>query len=191
VGYTGVLLSNTAVPIWQQTRNALPVLFAFSGAVSAGALFDLWPVPEPGATVARRFGLLAKGAELVTTFGLEGEARSLPRVARPLRTGRSGALLRAARILLLAAGALDVLTGARRRRAATGALAMAGTLALRFGIMAAGRASARDPHATFEQQRAGRGAREIAAGAGEATPGLPGMDLTGKESHAHGATPSP
>ncbi len=28
-GYTGVLLNNTAVPVWQETRKSLPVLFFF------------------------------------------------------------------------------------------------------------------------------------------------------------------
>lgn len=193
VGYTGVLLANTAVPVWQQTRNALPVLFAFSGAVSAGALFDLWPVPEPGATLARRFGLLAKGAELVTSFGLDGEARQVPRVARPLRQGRSGALLRAARLLLLASAAVDILGGRRGRRVAAGMLAMAGTLAMRFGIVAAGRQSARDPHATFEQQRAGRGAAELTGAPQNRSrmPALAGMDMTGKESHDDGSLARP
>jgi formate-dependent nitrite reductase membrane component NrfD len=193
VGYTGVLLANTAVPVWQQTRNALPVLFAFSGAVSAGALFDLWPVPEPGATLARRFGLLAKGAELVTSFGLDGEARQVPRVAKPLQHGRSGALLRAARLLLLASAAVDVLGGRRGRRVAAGMLAMAGTLAMRFGIVAAGRQSARDPHASFEQQRAGRGAAELTGAPQNRSrlPPLAGMEPTGKEPHDDGSLARP
>jgi polysulfide reductase-like protein len=198
VGYTGVLIANTAVPVWQQTRNTLPILFAFSGAVSAGGLLDLWGTPGAGGEMAHRFGLVAKGGELALSRALHREARIVPRVERALRTGRGGALLAAARTLLAASALLDLLPGrgSRLRRAASGGLALAGTLAIRLGVVAAGRASARDPHATFEMQRAGRGAAELArkeeAAPGEAAPAmpsLPGVDATGKESSQHGAAP--
>ncbi|BDG04495.1 NrfD/PsrC family molybdoenzyme membrane anchor subunit [Anaeromyxobacter oryzae] len=194
VGYTGVLIANTAVPIWQQTRNTLPVLFAFSGAVSAGALMDLWRTPGAGGEMAHRFGLVAKGAELALSNALHHEARVVPRVERALRTGRGGALLTAARLLLAGSAILDLLPGRRGgglRRTASGALALAGTIAIRFGVVAAGRASARDPHATFEMQRAGRGAAELATKeeAAPSMPALPGIDATGKEASQHGAAP--
>lgn len=193
VGYTGVLIANTAVPVWQQTRNTLPVLFAFSGAVSAGGLLDLWRTPGAGGEMAHRFGLVAKGGELALSNALHHEARVVPRVERALRTGRGGALLTAARTLLAASALLDLLPGRgpSLRRATSGALALAGTLALRFGVVAAGRSSARDPHATFEMQRAGRGAAELARKkeAAPAMPTLPGIDATGKESSQHGAAP--
>jgi formate-dependent nitrite reductase membrane component NrfD len=54
--------------------------------------------------------------------------------------------------------------GQRRRRQArlaAGLLGTAGALALRFGIFHAGKASAADPRASFRQQRAGYGAREL------------------------------
>jgi formate-dependent nitrite reductase membrane component NrfD len=193
VGYTGVLIANTAVPIWQQTRNTLPILFAFSGAVSAGSLFDLWRTPGAGGEMAHRFGLVAKGAELALSAALHREARVVPRVERALRTGRGGALLNAARVLLGASALVDLLPGRRLRRlrrGASGALGLLGTIALRFGVVAAGRASARDPHATFEMQRAGRGAAELARKEEVAAmPSLPGIDATGKETSEHGAAP--
>ena len=75
--------------------------------------------------------------------------------------GRGGALLRTARILLGASAAAELLPlPGRLRRRVTGALALGGTLALRFGIVAAGRASALDPHATFALQRARGGGTE-------------------------------
>ena len=80
--------------------------------------------------------------------------------------------------------------GWRQRRAlaiASGALAMAGTLLLRFGVVQAGRASVRDPHATFEMQRRGRGGTEEAKNRGVARmPSLPGVAATGKESSVAG-----
>lgn len=200
VGYTGVLLANTAVPVWQGTRRSLPVMFAFSGAASAGALFEIWKPPEPGAAVARRLGVLSTAAELVFSIATEAEAALVPRVARPLRRGRSGALFRAGQVL--AAAALGTALAAprtpvrrllrpgRRSRlhAVSGVLGLAATFALRFGIVAAGRASARDPYATFRQQRLGMGARDVLPETGERRmPALPGVEPTGKETAAHGA----
>jgi hypothetical protein len=75
----------------------------------------------------------------------------------------------------------------RRGRAlsgVSGALALAGTLALRFGISIAGRVSSRDPHATFDMQRRGRGAAEIARKGAQGEPSMPsvpGVEATGKE----------
>ena len=192
VGYTGVLVANTAVPVWQGTRNTLPILFAFSGAVSAGALFQLWPARQAGAEMARRFGRLAKGAELAVSFALDAEAAAhAPRVARPLHRGVSGAMLQAARALVAVSLALDLWParrtrrrpGARPRDTIAGSLALAGTLLLRFGVVAAGRASSRDPRASFDMQRRGRGGAEEAKKEGVAEmPTVPGVDATGQES---------
>jgi formate-dependent nitrite reductase membrane component NrfD len=201
VGYTGVLLANTAVPVWQGTRRSLPVLFAFSGAASAGALFEIWPPPGPGAAVARRLGVVSTMLELVFSIAAEAEAALVPRVARPLRRGRSGLMFRAGQLLAAASlgtalraprGLRRVLRPGRKSRlhAASGVLGILGTLAIRFGIVAAGRASARDPLATFRQQRAGMGAREVLPEGGEARmPTLPGVEPTGKDTSQHGLSP--
>ena len=196
VGYTGVLIADTAVPVWQGTRNTLPVLFAFSGAVSAGGLLQAWPA-RAGAPLALRFGRIAKAAEVLTSLALDREAAShAPRVARPLRRGASGGMLRAARALVAASLALDLwprrgVSGRLRSRAPgvrisrdllSGSLALVGTALLRFGILQAGRTSARDPHATFEMQRRGRGGAEEAKKQGVArAASLPGVNATGKE----------
>ncbi len=185
VGYTGVLLSSTAVPVWQETRRTLPVLVAFSGAVSAAGLFQVWQPRGAGYEMARRFGGLAKGAEAMFSILLHREAGRVPRVERALRRGKAGLLLRAGRVLTGASLVLDVLGHRGRWHRTSGALALAGTLALRFGIVAAGRASARDPFATIAQQRSGHGAAELVrkdeAPARPGMPSLPGLDATGKE----------
>jgi hypothetical protein len=140
-----------------------------------------------------RFGRVAKAAELAVSFALDREAAAnAPRVARPLHRGASGAMLQAARVLVATSLVLDLWPRRRShtRRAlaiASGALALAGTLLLRFGIMQAGRASARDPHASFEMQRRGRGGAEEAKKREVARmPTVPGVDVTGKESFHEG-----
>jgi Polysulphide reductase, NrfD len=194
VGYTGVLLSNTAVPVWQETRNTLPILFAFSGAVSAGGLMEAFPPrgrARRGQEMARRFGLVAKGAELMLSRALHREAGRVPRVERPLSHGASGAILRTARTLLAASVALDLLPGPRLLRRAGGFLALAGTFAIRFGIYQAGKASARDPHATFEMQRRGQGAAAVVRerATAERMPTPPAIEPTGQESFEHARQP--
>lgn len=193
VGYTGVLIANTAVPVWQGTRNTLPILFAFSGAVSAGALLQLWPPRDRAGArghaageMVLRFGRVAKAAELAVSFALDQEAaRRAPRIARPLHRGLSGAMLQAARALVGVSLVLDLWPRRGRRTllgTLSGACAMAGTVLLRFGVMQAGRTSARDPHATFELQRRGRGGAEEAARGEGGMPTLPGVEPTGQES---------
>jgi formate-dependent nitrite reductase membrane component NrfD len=155
-GYTAVLLANTAVPVWQGTRRALPFLFIGSAMTGAGTLLELLGLDGAEARVVRRFTRIGETAELVGTFLVEAEARREPRVARPLHEGTPGRLWAGAR--LLTAGAL-ALAGGRRagrtRRIAAALLGTAGGLALRFAMIEAGRRSARDPRATFEPQRAG------------------------------------
>jgi formate-dependent nitrite reductase membrane component NrfD len=158
-GYTGVLLAGTAVPIWQGARRALPILFSASGAAGAAALFDLWPPGGRGDSAAHTLGTIAKTTELAMTALLEAEVSVVPRVARPLRSGRSAALWRSAQLLTAASLALSLVS--RRRRFLSGALGTAGALALRFAVMSAGRKSARDARASFEQQRKGRGAADV------------------------------
>jgi formate-dependent nitrite reductase membrane component NrfD len=192
VGYTGVLLSNTAVPVWQETRNTLPILFAFSGAVSAGAFVEAFPPGGRGQEAARRFGLVAKGAEIALSRALHREAGRVPRVERPLSQGASGAMLRAARGLLAASALLEFVPQRPRvLRRVAGFLALGGTLLVRFGVYQAGRVSARDPHATFELQRGGRGAAQVVTDQRTASsmPSLPAVDATGEESVDHGARP--
>src|SRR5262249_47299096 len=39
--YTGVFVSNSAVPLWQESRHILPILFGASAMASAGSIFDM------------------------------------------------------------------------------------------------------------------------------------------------------
>jgi formate-dependent nitrite reductase membrane component NrfD len=163
-GYTAVLLANTAVPVWQASRRSLGALFIGSAASGAASLLGLMPLAAREERIVHRFGAAGKVAELAAMSAVEHEAGRVAEVARPLRAGLSGGLWQAARLATAASLALSLLPGgSRRKRVAAGLLGAAGAIGLRFAVFHAGKASARDPRATFRQQRAGRDAREDAA----------------------------
>ncbi len=162
-GYTAVLLSNTAVPVWQATRRSLPALFMSSGMSAAAGILGMLDLDEREARVVRRFGIAGRVADLVAAKAVEHEAGRVEEVGRPLHEGLSGTLWKASEALTAASLALALLPGrrSRGRRVVEGALGAAGSLAMRFAVFHAGKASARSPRATFHQQRAGHGGAEV------------------------------
>lgn len=161
-GYTAVLLSNTAVPVWQAPRRTLPALFVSSAASSAASLLDLMDLDEREHRVVERFGAVAKVTDLAATVAVEREASRVERVGRPLKEGLSGTLWKAAKAATATSLVLSVMPGkSRAKRIASGALGTIGALALRFALWHAGTMSVRDPRATFHMQRAGRGAAAV------------------------------
>ena len=154
-GYTAVVLADTAVPIWQSTRRSLPGLFVASSASSAAGLLEL-ARPDPGSRRAvRTFGLVARIAEAIATKAFERDAKKVERVGLPLERGLSGSLWKAAQIASVGGLVLSLVKGEGRfKRVLGGTLSIGGGLAARFAIFYAGFASARDPQATFQQQRA-------------------------------------
>jgi formate-dependent nitrite reductase membrane component NrfD len=139
--YTGVLVGNTAVPVWKQARVQLPLLFAASSGASAASLLELIGASSP---MVRRFALATKASELLAAHAVE-RAAGPGVVGAPLREGRSGALWRGARWLQVASLAATAL----RANRIAGALGTVSGVMLRFGLIAAGRASAADPKATL------------------------------------------
>jgi hypothetical protein len=147
--YTGVVLADTAVPVWHEARRELPFLFAAGAAASAGAVASL-AANEPDAGVGRR---LAVGASLAEAGIMRVMERRLGPLARPYREGTSGNLRRLAEGLGLG-GALLLTTRSQGLRRAGAALVLGSVLAGRFAVVEAGRSSALDPAATIEPQRA-------------------------------------
>ena len=139
--YTGVLVGNTAVPIWQSSRRILPLLFGASAMASAGSLFDLFANNARERRIVYTFGTVGKIAELGAAIAMEKQLSRVPSVVKPLRSGPSGFLWRAATILTAASLLLSLWPkSSRRRRAITGALGTAGSLALRYAVHSAGTA---------------------------------------------------
>jgi hypothetical protein len=140
--YTGVLVGNTAVPIWNATRRRLPLWFAATSAASLASLLEVLAMPR------RRYSIAAKAAEVVAMSAVERAARTAG-VAKPLYEGRAGAMWRGAKWLGIASLAATVI----KRPRLAGVLGTACAVLGRFAIVEAGRASAADPRATFEPQR--------------------------------------
>lgn len=152
--YTGVLIGTTAIPLWQDARRLLPVLFGASSVAAAASIADLTSGDERVARMTRVFGIAGRAAELAATVAIEKRANRVASVARPLHAGASGLMWKSAAVLT-GAGLLTLLlpkqTPAKRKIA--GALGIAGSLLLRFAVHEAGTASAGNARASFELQQ--------------------------------------
>jgi len=149
--YTGVLVADTAIPVWHEAREELPWLFGASAAASAGAAACVL-CPPPAAGPARR---LAVGGVLAEGLVMHAMQLRLGETGEVYHQGTAGKLSWAARSLA-AGGALVLARHGRRRRGAAvlgGALVCAGELCLRFAVHHAGKQSARDPKYVVRPQR--------------------------------------
>lgn len=170
-GYTAVLVSTTAVPVWSGIRRSLPALFVASAVTGAASLLQLLKLNRREESIVRRFSLAGAAADLAAGVSVERAAGKVEGVGTPLHEGLAGSLLRAAKTLTAASLAINLLPGrAKWKRTAAGIIGAFGSAATKFGVFYAGQASARDPHATFRQQRAGYGAAEVTGQAAVAGP---------------------
>lgn len=152
--YTGVLISQTAVPVWQQSYRMMPILFAASGTAASAAILNFFSWNEREWSAIERFGLAGKITELVAAIILEHNASRVERIGRPLKQGVGGTLWKAGKVLTAAGIALSLLPGkSRGKHIVSGILGTTASLCTRFGVFYAGKASARDPRSSFEQQR--------------------------------------
>jgi formate-dependent nitrite reductase membrane component NrfD len=151
--YTGVLLVQTAVPLW---KNKLWSEFALcSGTGAAGSFLQLLPLNAKEEMAVEVFGTIGKLAEVLVARAIEDEASKVERVARPLKDGFSGFLWQASKVLFMASVVVSVAPGhSKKKRYAAGAFGVIGGVCVRFAYFFAGKRSALDPRATFEQQRA-------------------------------------
>ncbi|MGW0904385.1 NrfD/PsrC family molybdoenzyme membrane anchor subunit [Streptomyces sp. NPDC002853] len=151
--YTAVLAADTAVPAWHGAHRELPYVFAASAtAAASGMALVTGPLDE--SAPARCAAVLAAAADVATVRAAE---QRLGMVAETYRQGRAGRLMRCARWLTAAGAAGAVVWGGRSRAGAVagGVALLAGSACTRFGIFAAGVASAQDPKYTVVPQRAG------------------------------------
>jgi formate-dependent nitrite reductase membrane component NrfD len=153
--YTGVLVGNTAIPVWQESRRVVPILFGASAMSAAGGTLGMFrELNSRERRMIRAFTAFGAAAEVACSKWMEHEVSRVEQVGLPLHRGLSGALWKTAGILSLAALTVtSVPGGGRRKRIFSGSLAAMGSLVLRFAVHYAGEASARDPKASFRLQR--------------------------------------
>ncbi|HTC77236.1 MAG TPA: NrfD/PsrC family molybdoenzyme membrane anchor subunit [Terriglobales bacterium] len=144
--YTGVLIGATAIPVWNESVDELPIHFGMSGLSAAVGMLELM-----GHRKSRALQWLGFGAAIFEC--LEELRIETHRLAclDPLRKGGSGAVVRAGGVLSgpLALG-LRVLSflsrgkQSRELRKWAAMSAIAGSLITRIGWLYAGNVSARD-----------------------------------------------
>ena len=153
-GYTAVLLAGTAVPVWKASRRSMPLLFVASATGAACSLLEMGDFDERELTAVRRLGTAAQLSELILAKAVEKESAGPAGAGRPYKEGMAGSLWNASTAGTVVSLAVDTLTGkSRSGRVAAALVGTLGSIALRFSVWLAGRASARDPHATFDSQR--------------------------------------
>ncbi|HLS65315.1 MAG TPA: NrfD/PsrC family molybdoenzyme membrane anchor subunit [Ruania sp.] len=149
--YTAVLLSDTAVPTWNEAREELPFVFVSSASLAAGGLAMITtPVAQAGP--ARVLAVVGAAGELLSAELLE--RRMDETVVETLHQGRPGTYLRVSKALA-AAGGLGALLAGRWRTAGvlSGTALLVSSALTRLGYFEAGLASAKDPKYTVEPQK--------------------------------------
>jgi len=149
--YTGVLLADTAVPVWHEARQELPWLFGASAAASAGAAACVFS-PPGAAKPARRLAVAGVAAEGLVMHAM---LLRLGETGEVYQRGTAGKFSWAAKGFAASGALLLARAGGRRRRGAVlgGALVCAGELCLRFAVHHAGKQSACDPKYVVKPQR--------------------------------------
>jgi formate-dependent nitrite reductase membrane component NrfD len=153
--YTGVLISDTAVPAWHDGHRVMPFLFTASAATAAAGLGLACAGPGEAGPMTR-LAVIGAVADMVADWELQRQLEPVVYQAYD-----SSKLLKASTVLS-AAGAAGAVAGSRSRpvRIAAGLALMAASACTRFGIFRAGIASAQDPRATIEPQRHRQGSAE-------------------------------
>ncbi len=133
--YTAVLVANTAVPVWHESRHELPIVFGAGAAASAGALATLLTA-APDSGPARRLAVLAVLVEVAAVAVME---HRLGPLGEPYREGRAATHKQVGAVLLLGGAALLALGRRRRLALSLGAtMVLGGALSERFAIFRAG-----------------------------------------------------
>ena len=160
-GYTGVLLSASANPLWASGKRHIPATCVASGAASACALASLISTAEGNHRVLRKLEaleMIAGAAELLilVDFSKRSGAYGAPLfegdIGRRLRTSTMIAGTLVPMLLNTLGNVIPLPQKANAiRTVAASLLTLAGGYMFRACLIEAGKASARDPRAAFRQ----------------------------------------
>ena len=147
--YTGVLIGATAIPVWHENRLLLPGHFLTSGLGGSAAILELFGFLVPATQI---LGFATTTIETLIGFILELRQG---RVHAPLHNGKSGWTMRIAGAL---EGPIALIIrifwhASPNGRHAAAICFLVGSVSSRYAWIWAGRASAHDPQALFEDQR--------------------------------------
>ena len=81
--YTGVLVSNSSIPIWQESRRWMPLLFGASAMASAGAILHLLPQSRAAERAVAIYGTIGRIGELAIGRQVERSASAMQSKASP------------------------------------------------------------------------------------------------------------
>ncbi|MGH7707148.1 MAG: NrfD/PsrC family molybdoenzyme membrane anchor subunit [Vulcanimicrobiaceae bacterium] len=154
-GYTGVLLSSTAIPVWAKGKRYIPAFSVCSGLAGACALNAGLLALSSGTEKTRhrleRLELVAALGELGLLLAFRADAGEL---GKPMFEGERGAKLRNVTMLggIVAPALLNLIPGNAKWKSLTAsALALAGGYVLRETLIESGKGSADDPKAAARQ----------------------------------------
>ena len=144
--YTGVLIGATAIPVWNENIDSLPIHFALSGLGAAASIIQLM-----GNEDDRALNMIGIASALGETLeGVKLEAAAKP-ANQPLKKGLSGIITRVGGVLsgpvplvLRFTAAFASEKRSRQLVRAAAAATLAGSFFTRLGWIRAGHASARD-----------------------------------------------
>ena len=137
--YTGVLVADTAIPVWHDAHQELPFLFGASAAASAGAAATMF-ASAGDADPARRLALAGFAAEQAVASVMR--RRLGPDVAAAYSEGAASRYHRASEVLGAAGAGLLALGGRKTTRRLGAALLLVSAVCTRFSVYKAGFASA-------------------------------------------------
>lgn len=153
-GYTGVLISATAIPVWGTGKRYIPALSVcsgFAGACAVNAAILALAGTDRTRRKLERLELIASTAEFVL---LERFRRYAASTGAPMFSGERGRKLRSYTQFagILGPAVLGLLPfGGRAKTLLASALTLAGGYVLRETFIEAGKASADDPRAASRQ----------------------------------------
>jgi len=154
-GYTGVLISATAIPVWAKGKRHIPALSVCSGVASACAVHAaLLAIEGDFPETARKIERLELVASLAELAGLEHFRRHAGEIGKPMFEGPRGRKLRTFTQFggILGATLLNLLPGhSRVRSVLASALTLTGGYVFRETLIEAGKDSADDPRAASRQ----------------------------------------
>jgi hypothetical protein len=143
--YTGVLIGATAIPAWFLHHKLLPIHFGTAGLGSAAALLELF-----GHRIAalNAIGLFAAAVETVLLIWLSIDKHGV--ADRAIHEHGSGWLIRIGEVLT---GPIPLVLRSFGAIPLAAISFLLGALVSRFGWIAVGKISGRDPEAVFASQR--------------------------------------